>query len=290
MNKISYIKSSDRQYNIERCLSLINSEIFKDLKNAKNVVIKPCAPVLDNQLASTHIETLFSVIDFISPHVKGQITLAEGAIGVDTFSVFENYGYHKLRDYFDLAFIDLNFDEYEILELENEEEKPLQAHISKTLLESDYIISVCPPKTDSELLFSGATNNIVKSSFVKDIPKGMFWLRKQDIRSRALSNFNIAQRNIQKLRDKFRIGLSVIDGFTIMTGEGPIDGQLAMGHYAIASNNSILADILACKCMGLDFSLLKSLGSSDDWSDYFVTGDSWQSNVLEIAVPEKFST
>ena len=117
MSKISFIKSDDRQYNIERSLSLIKGEIMKGLKRAQNVVVKPNCVVDNNKLATTNVDALDAVLEFIRPYVKGQIILAEGTGFGQTMTAFKNYGYLDLQEKYDFEIIDLNNDDFDIIKL-----------------------------------------------------------------------------------------------------------------------------------------------------------------------------
>lgn len=286
MIKLSYIKSDNRQYNIERCLSLIKTEITKGLKNAKSVVIKPDCIVADNQLAATHVDAIESVLFFIRPFVKGQITLAEGASIGNTVDAFKNYDYYKLQDAYDLAIVDLNTDDHKFVDLVDKNGEPWQARVSETLLNSDYIISICPPKAHQKICYTGGLNNIALGSLHRgEMKKGIFNLsRDQNDKNIAFQATTQSFHNIEKLISKFQIKLSVIDGYEIMQGDGPINGELVPGHFCIAGIEPLSADVLACATLGMDPSQIEYLQMLGDTNpdNYFVIGDDWQKNILEI--------
>lgn len=297
MSKISFIKSDDRRYNIERCLSLIKSEVISVLKDCKNIVVKPNCVVDNNKLAATSVEALDALLEFISPHVSSQIILAEGTGIGDTMNAFTNYGYFALQEKYDFAILDLNNDDFEIVNIIDRNERNIPIQASKTILNSDCLISITPPKTHNEVVFSGGIKNVVVGSLLR--PSGSLPARLAS-RVGLFKNSKLAihqgypaiNRNIFSLFSKIPLKLSVIDGFESMGGEGPIEGDLVPSHWAIASSDPIAADFLACQLMGIDIadvgylSLLEQ--SEEDKSDYFVTGDDWKKSVKKIKMHSNF--
>jgi|GEM_PF-1020870 len=297
MIKVSYIKSDDRIYNIERCLALIKSEITAGLKNAGNIVIKPTCPVVNNQLASTHLEALYAVINFIQPFVKGQIILAGNSSNNDTMTAFMNYGYFKLQEKFDLAVVDLDTDETDKIDVNSADGTVQSVRIARTLARSDYLISVSPPKTDGKLNYTGAITNVAaltqpKSSKQNPIGKGIFHFFHGDrnVETTADRGLETTAKNILQVYEKLPLKLAIVDGFEVMAGDGPIDGEMVPAHFAIASTNPLAADWLACKCLGIPIEGVTYLSLLDQKENmnYFVAGDEWQKNVLEIKMPQNY--
>lgn len=297
MSKISFIKSDDRRYNIERCLSLIKSEITSGLKNAKRVVVKPNCVTDNVRLASTHAEALDAVLGFIKPYVKGQITLAEGVSVGDTLTAFKNFGYLDLQEKYDFSIVDLNTDDYETISMVDAKNKRWNGQIAKTILNSDYIISVSPLKTHNTVIYTGAIENVATGSLIRSVStfsktinkfKQSFGLPKNN---KALINQNsqAMNKNIAKIYEKLSVKLAVLDAFEAMEGEGPVNGHMIPAHYAIASSDPIAADWLACNLMGLsikDIEYLSLLGPDQD--DNFVIGDDWEKNIIKFRLHSNF--
>lgn len=297
MSKISFIKSDDRKYNIERSLSLIKSEVMAGLKNAKNVVVKPSC-VSDNvRLAATNVEALDAVMNFIYPYVQGQITLAEGVGIGETMKAFKNFEYLNLQEKYNYAIVDLNSDDYEEIELLDKNGRPWKAQVAKTVLNSDYLISVSPPKTHNEVVFTGSIKNVSVGSLIRS---------NQDFSSKLISKFGInrnnksmvhqgchfTNENIKRLFKKIPLKLAVLDGYEIMEGNGPIYGDMVPAHFAVASSDPLAADWLACQVMGIDIKdvgYLSMLDQSDENpTDYFVIGDPWQKFSMKIKMHPEF--
>lgn len=293
MIKISYIKSDERQYNVERCLALIKSEITKEIKLAKRVVIKVDAPLPNSPGFATNAKTLDAILKNISPFVEGQITLAEGSQSGDTLTAFKNYNYLKLQSSYDLALVDLNTDDYVPMQVQDKEGKTIDAKISKTLAESDYIISVTLPKTHSKVLYSGAIMNIANGCFIKE---GSSWLSKilpgltaGDNKNIIFQDLKYSTKNITKLYEQLTPKLSIIDCFETVQGDNSPHGDNVQTHFAIASTNAVAADYLACKCIGLDVEEIGYLSTlAVETNDIFVIGDDWEKHKYSIKLPSNY--
>lgn len=297
MSKISFIKSDDRRYNIERCLSLIKSEVISVLKDCQNVVIKPNCVVDNNKLAATSVEALDALLEFISPYVSSQILLAEGTGIGDTMKAFTNYGYFSLQEKYDFAILDLNNDDFEMVNIIDRNNKNVPVQASKTILNSDCLISITPPKTHNEVVFSGGIKNVVVGSLLR--PSGSLPARLasrlglfKNSKTAIHQGYHAINQNIFSLFNKIPLKLTIIDGFESMEGEGPIDGDLVPSHWAIASSDPIAADFLACQLMGIDIADIGYLAlleqAEEDKSDYFVTGDDWKKSVKKFKMHSNF--
>jgi len=297
MSKISFIKSDDRAYNIERSLSLIKSEILAGLRRAKNVVVKPNCVVDNNNLAATNVDALDTVLSFIRPYVRGQIKLAEGVGSGETLTAFKNYGYLDLQEKYDFEITDLNSDDFEIIKLFDQHGKTWDAQVSKTVLSSDYLISVTPPKTHNEVVYTGTVKNVAVGSLLR--PSGSIPFRiaakigfSKNNKSSIHQGTKIINQNIKCLAQEVPIHLSVIDGFEAMEGNGPIEGDMVAAHWAIASSDPVAADFLACQLMSInvkDVGYLSMLDEEDeDKTDYFIIGDDWKKNILPFKMHPNF--
>lgn len=300
MSKVSFIKSDDRKYNIERCLSLIKSEVISGVRKAKRIVIKPNCIVDNNQLATTNVEALEAVLEFIFPYAKSQIVLAEGSGIGDTMTAFKNYGYLKLQEKYDLALVDLNSDESEPLEVIDKNGKTIKVQVAKTLLHSDYLISISPPKTHDEVVYTGAIKNIAVGGLVRSISTFSKAVNKikeslgMPRNNKALihQGTRALNLNISTLSHKIPTKLSILDGYEAMEGNGPTDGDMVPAHWAIASSDSLAVDWLACQLMDIkieDVGYLSILNEKDEKKeDYFVIGDDWQKNIIKFKMHSNF--
>jgi len=298
MSKVSFIKSDDRKYNIERCLSLLKSEIVSGVKDAKNIVIKPNCVSDKVKLASTNKEAIDAVLEFIKPYTNAQITLAEGSGIGNTIDAFKNFGYLELQEKYDFTIVDLNSDEFETVPLLLKNGKTWQAQVAKTIINSDYLISVSPPKTHNEVVYSGAIKNVSVGALLRRISTFSKYINQfnESIglpkNSKALIHQGpkITNENIKRIYSKIPLKLAVLDGYEAMQGDGPIDGDMVPAHWAIASTDPLAAEFLACQLMGIDIDdvgYLSLLNTNEDAED-FIVGDDWKKNIIKFKMHSNF--
>ncbi len=276
---------------------MIKSEIMNGLKHARNVVIKPNCVVDNNRLAATSAEALEALMEFISPFVKGQITLAEGSGMGNTMTAFKNYGYLDLQEKFDFSITDLNNDDFEIIKLFDRNGKIWDAQVAKTILSSDYLISITPPKTHNEVVYTGAIKNVAVGSLLRSsgsLP-GIIASKIGIMKNNKIGihqGYKMTNMNIKSLAQELPFSLAVIDGYEAMEGDGPTNGDMVPSHWAIASSDVIAADFLACQLMGID---VKDVGylsmleeEEEEKSDYFIIGDDWKKNIIWFKMHPNF--
>lgn len=298
MSKVSFIKSDDRKYNILRSLSLIKGEIISGIKNAKKVVVKPNCIVDDFQLATTHVDALDALLEFIAPYSKNQIVVAEGSGIGDTMTAFSNYNYFSLQEKYGFAVVDLNTDESKEIKIFDRKGNTQTVNVSKTVLESDYLISICPPKTHDSVVYTGAIKNVAVGSLSRPIDTfsggiaSMLNLRKNN-KASIHQGYKYLNINIKTLAKNKMPDLAIIDGFAATQGNGPgLDGEMVPTHWAITSSDALSADILACQLMGIeitDVGYLTLLASEMKLTEPFVIGDNWRSNILKFKLHSDFS-
>jgi len=262
--KVSLFKGNSRYENILSCLEQIKPEILEKLKDRKNIVIKPNCVSDSVQLASIHVDAIRAVLDFLKQNnIKSKVIIAEGS-AYQTKSAFENFNYHSLKSEYNVEFKDLNNDTFEEITIFNKESKPIKVGITKTLLDSDCVISLALLKTHDSVLATFGIKNIAVGSLIKKTlfpfrVKNLF-LRK--VMNRALSIRNdkvkihqgskIINKNIFEIYKKIKPDISIIDGFEGMEGNGPVDGTPVSMKLALAGTSPIAVDIVASQLMGLN--------------------------------------
>ena len=92
---MSLISGENRRKNICESLVAIEDQILPALLKKKCVVIKPNIVSAQKQLASTHVDTLHGILDFLGPRFKGPVVIAESSAGYTTEG-YDNFGYHQV--------------------------------------------------------------------------------------------------------------------------------------------------------------------------------------------------
>ncbi len=294
MSKISFISSDDRTYNVSRCLSLIKSEITSKIQRSKSIVIKVNCFSENYQLSATHVDALNGLLEFITPHVKTQIVLAEAVKEGETLKSFQNYGYFSIQEKFDLAFVDLSKDDIEEITITDDRNYDHVLRLPVTLLHSDYIVSISPPKTHSHINYFGATANLIPSkqdpaSSIAHNDKGKYLL---PFLKRSLKTET--ERYLYFLRHvntKLAVSLAIVDGYATMQGDGPgTEGKLSAEHWAIASTDSVQADTLSCRLLGINPQDIEYLpcDKQSNPDNNIIVGDDWKKHVTKIKLHKNF--
>jgi uncharacterized protein (DUF362 family) len=292
-SRVALVKGNDRYDNIGQALDLIGDDI--DLGDKKRILIKPNFVSTRRQLAATHVEAVQAVLAWLRPRYDGLITIGEGAAVSDTFDGYRNFGYLDLPQEYNVRFVDLNQDEWGPVQVYDRKLRPMGVRVAKTTLESDFRISVGPPKTHDAVIVTLSLKNMVVGSMIQGRGGGLFQRLGQLLPNR-LTNSALAEMMKSRLStvnrsDKFALHqgyhglnlnlytlakiiaphLSVIDGFVGMEGSGPSSGDPVDLRVAIASTDFLAADTVATRLMGFDpdavgylhYCNLGGLGASD---------------------------
>jgi uncharacterized protein (DUF362 family) len=277
-SKVALIKGDSRYGNITQALSLIEGEI--QLDEVKDILIKVNFVSTTRQLASTHVEGVRALLDFLHPRYDGPITIAEGSSS-DTFAGYRNFGYLELADEYDVQLVDLNRDDWVWVQVYDHHLQPMELRAARSVVQSDYRIAIGPPKTHDAVLVTLSLKNIVVGSMIRDVGRersnSLFHAVGQLVPTRLKQSPLLAEVKtsvIQSLNrsDKFALHqgypamnlnlytlaktmaphLSIIDGYIGMEGSGPSHGDPVELGLAIASTDFLAADAVAVQIMGFD--------------------------------------
>jgi len=273
-SRVALIKGNDRHDNITQALALIEDGI--DLGDKKRILIKPNFVSTRRQLAATHVEAVRAVLDWLRPRYDGPITIGEGAAVSDTFDGYRNFGYLDLAEEYNVRFVDLNQDQWVPVQVYDRRLRPMAVRVARTTLESDFRISVGPPKTHDAVIVTLSLKNMVVGSLIRGRGGGLVEMLVQLLPDRLTSSA-LAEKmksHLSKVNrsDKFALHqgyhglnlnlytlakviaphLSVIDGFVGMEGSGPSGGDPVDLRVAIASADFLAADTVATRLMGFD--------------------------------------
>ncbi len=234
--KVTLIKGNDHYQNVTDVLNLLSPQIFQKLTDVKTCVIKPNLISTKNQLASTLVDAVRAVLDFLTKIYPEKILIAENSALGDTFDGFRNFGYLDLTKSYNVEFVDLAKDTFSPFEITDVRGKKIKIGIAKTILEADFRISLTPPKTHDEVIITLSLKNMVMGSL--------------DNRPLMHQGARATNLNLAKIAKIIPPHLSIIDGTTGMEGNGPAEGMAIESNFAVASLNPLAADVTACKIMG----------------------------------------
>jgi uncharacterized protein (DUF362 family) len=204
-------------------------------------LIKPNFVSTRRQLAASHVDSVKAVLDILSKHHDGEVIIGEGVAVGNLEEAFTNFGYDEIRDEYGVEIIDLNIDEYIELEGVDRDLKSIKFNVSKTMLESDYLISVAKPKTHDCVIATLSIKHVVVGSLVSK--------KEKDNIHQGIKAINI---NIAKLAQHCMPNLALADGFVGMEGDGPINGDPVRFGVSSASLHPVSLDSVMANIMGFD--------------------------------------
>lgn len=240
--RVALAKGDSRYDNVRRVLELIAADI--DLTEKQRVLIKPNFVSTIRQLAATHLDAVRAVLDFLKERHVGKVVIAEGADLGGTFEGFRNFGYMNLPQEYGVELVDLHQQGWIEVQALDRQFRPITLRVSKYLAESDYRISVGPPKTHESTIVTLSAKNMAVASLVKD--------HLGNERQKFHQGYQAINLNLYRVVRHVYPHLAVIDGFQGMDGDGPVSGDPVDLRVAIASTDFVAADSMAASIMGQD--------------------------------------
>lgn len=236
--RVALTAGESRAGNVSKALNLIKDDI--NLTGKRDIFIKVNFVDTHNQLCSTHPDGVKALLEFLRERYDGKIRIGESHIFDDITAPFERFGYMDILKQYDAEIVDLKHDEWEILHLFDKDFNNLDIHYSKTLLETDYLISITPPKAHDAVLVSMALKNVVMGG-----PSHSYDDKTKIHQGPGVMNLNLYLMAARRLPN-----LSIIDGFLGMEGDGPLWGQAVDWKIAVASCDAVASDSLTAEMMG----------------------------------------
>jgi uncharacterized protein (DUF362 family) len=241
MLRVSLIRGKDRKENIRRSLEMISDDIRERLKS-KTVIIKPNFVSTSIHLATSHVDQIRGILDYLKEVYTGRVIIAEAACG-DTMEGYKNFNYTSLPKEYNVELVDLNKGQFEEVPILDRQGRTIHVRVSNLLLDKDnYLISAAKLKTH---------DTVVVTLSIKNIAMGGILAKDKMLVHQGIKYTNL---NIAELADHMWPDLAVIDGLTGMEGDGPTLGSPIDVGVAISSIDPLAADRVACEVMGVDFS------------------------------------
>ena len=242
-----------------RALQPFSAEIARSIGN-RRVVLKPNNVNINVPLASTHVDTLEGILEFLKSIGKTENTIiAESAANGPTFDGYKNFGYFRLADKYGIKLVDLDQEPFDKIYVFDEKDfRPHAVRISHLMLDpGSFIVSVARMKTHDRVFATLSLKNIVFGSPIKDPGFTFSSSRKPGTTSDKSilhgSGFRGINYNLYAMSRQLHPHLAVIDGFEGMEGNGPNDGTTVDHRVCIAGLDWLAADRVGIELMGIEF-------------------------------------
>ena len=259
---VAVANGASRRQNICDALVAIEDRILPVLKTKKHVVIKPNIVSTDNQLASTHVDTLHGILDFLGPRFKGPVVIAESSAGYTTEG-FHNFGYVKVASEhrpWEVSLVDLNEEgKFETHPILNGDLHLVPVRLAARLLDPDaYIICAAMLKTHNTVVATLSLKNMALGAPLHSARnESRRWNDKRVYHGGVRQTHVDIALTAQRLQPFW--GATVLDGWEGMEGNGPTEGHLVPSRIAIASTDYVAADRVGLEVMGIN----------PEWVGYF---------------------
>ncbi len=252
---VSLIKGEDRRKNVYQALMGIDAQIQPKLKNKKYILIKPNNVTTTNQLGATHADALRGMLDYFSTRFKGPVVIAESSAG-NTMQGFENFGYTKLPGEYKnqkVQLIDLNEEaKYIVLPLIDFDIHVAPVRLAARLVDPDaFVVGAAVMKTHNVAIVTLSVKNMVLGAPLHQSSKETTrWNDKRRYHVGVRQFMYNMYLTAQRLQPNW--GVTVIDGFEGMEGNGPSSGTPVPSRVAIGSTDYLAADRVGAECMSVD--------------------------------------
>jgi uncharacterized protein (DUF362 family) len=252
--RVALFQGDNRRKNITNALAAIDDRIRPKLKGKKYVIIKPNNVSTTKQLASTHVDALRGILDYLAPRFKGPVVIAE-ASAEQTLEGFESFHYASVIPEYpaqQVRLIDLNQEaRYQTIQLVDYDLHPAQTRLAARLLDPEaFVISAAILKTHDTVVATMAVKNMVLGAPLHSAPgETPEWSDKVKYHTGIRQTHYNMLLTAQKLQPSW--GVAVIDGFEGMEGQGPTRGTPVPSRIALASTDFVAADRVALETMGI---------------------------------------
>jgi len=236
-----YLSRSEGHYEgVKRVLGLAD-KVLRKAGTARQVVVKVNFVSAYRELCATPVGAVRAVIEALSKHYGGTIIVAERPAQGSLIEALRNYGYLALKELYDVEFVDIGRDDYEVFEVwDSNLDKTVKIRVSKTMLDADYLVSVVRPKTHDTVVVTLTIKNVV----VGAVHPGYRGLLHQGYKAINLSIAYLARHLMPSL--------AVVDGYVGMEGDGPIGGSPKKLGVAVVGEDPVAVDSLVALLMGFN--------------------------------------
>ncbi len=270
---VGLVHGTDRRGNVLAALDLVREQVAP--KIADEVLVKPNFLSSSNQVASSHVDALRGVLDFLVqlPNAPKHVIVAEGANEEYSGEAFANFGYDKvIEEYpFSIELVDLHqtteWVETPVVQADRTEST---VRIPASVLNSPCTISLAVAKTHDACVVTLALKNMIMGTMCKADRVHMHGCTAHADRVLA-DEVRVLNVNLARLAKLVKPDIAVIDGTVGLQGNGPGGTDGVDFGVVAASADVFAADAVMAKAMGFDPDRL---------------AQSWYGNLLRLGVSD----
>lgn len=184
MAKGASIKFTSYEETVPQLLNLL--KLDRGLKQSNKIVLKPS--ILDaTEGAHPSLEYMEQIIKFCLDNMNpnSELLIAEGADGYDTHDLFEEIGYKKLAEKYDVGLVDLNNTELEYVK--NEDFVNFEGIYYPKILLDSFLISITKLSENDELGITGSVAGML-GTFPSSEYRGFLTKRKTKLRKSPITH------------------------------------------------------------------------------------------------------
>ena len=251
--RVSLVHGGDRRANVFNALELVRADVESRL--AEQVMLKPNFLSSHNQLASSHVDALRGVLDFLltTPTRPREVLIAEAG-AEETWDAYRNFGSHALEEEYPipLRLLDLHRETaWEATPIVLADGSEAIVRMPRTVLDCPCAISIAIPKTHDTCVVTLALKNMIMGTIYRQDRVKMHGFNSHGER-RVPDESRAMNINLIRLARFMAPDVAVIDGARGLQGNGPggTDG-LDFG-IAAASTDVFAADAVIARTMGFE--------------------------------------
>ncbi len=232
---VALVMPGDRASGVERALDLLNAREF----NGKHVFVKPNFNSADDPPASSHIDTIRSVVEWLRANGAEKITIGDRSGMGMTRNVMQSKGIFDLAEELDLetiVFDDLTADQWEMVDVRGSHWQN-GFPFARPILEADAVVSVCCLKTHR---YGGHFSMALKNSVgmvASTVPGTTHDYMLGELHVSPHQRLMIAEINAA-----YAPQLIVLDAMEGFANQGPETGRLITPGVVMAATDRVAID------------------------------------------------
>lgn len=238
---VALARGPDRKPTLRDALDHIDDPASR-LDHPESVILKPNLVSDTRQLATTHVDTVDTVMEWFEDHGITDFTVAASSAH-DTDAAFQRFDYHTLTDDHDATLRNLDAGTHTDITLDYDPH-PLTIPVADPLLDDTPIVSIAKPKTHNTVIATLTLKNVLMGS-IRQTPD-------HEDKRRMHQGTTEINHYLARLASHVAPDIGILDGHRSMQGNGPTQGDPIDHHIAIASHDPLAADHVALLTMGID--------------------------------------